>query len=124
MISGNVQRMHPLVPVIFRRGGQPDLAIEFVVDTGFVGDLTLPAAAVGALGLVFTHDSGANLADDSFISVQVYSATILWHGVEREVDVLATGKRPLLGMALMHGDELVIQCREGGLVTIDDEYSV
>lgn len=49
----------------------------------------------------------------------VYGATILWHGEEREVRVLATGKRPLLGTALLEGSELVAQFAETGLVTVE-----
>jgi hypothetical protein len=45
---------------------------------------------------------------------------ILWNGVEREVRVLATGRRPLIGTALLDQQELVIQFTKGGLVTIDE----
>ncbi len=38
------------------------------------------------------------------------------------MNVLATGKRPLLGTALLDGYELVIQFIEGGLVIIDELY--
>ena len=119
MITGNVQNFHALVPVTFRLAGRPDVTIEFVVDTGFVGFLTLPPAAVTALGLPFLHDTAANLADDSVVQLAIHEATIVWQGVEQRVRVLATGKRPLLGMALLDGQELVVQCTDGGLVTVD-----
>jgi hypothetical protein len=45
---------------------------------------------------------------------------IIWNGEEREIRVLATGRRPLLGTALLDGHELVVQFTEGGLVTIDE----
>jgi clan AA aspartic protease len=89
------------------------------VDTGFVGFLTLPSAAVAALGLPFLHDTPANLADDSEVQLAVHEATIVWQDEERRVRLLATGKRPLLGMALLDGQELVVQCTDGGLVTVD-----
>ncbi|WP_292825949.1 hypothetical protein [Nostoc sp. JL33] len=50
----------------------------------------------------------------------VHQANIIWNGEEREVNVLATGKRPLLGTGLLDEHELVIQFIEGGLVTIDE----
>jgi predicted aspartyl protease len=53
MIAGKVQNLHPLLPVTLRLTGRPDLTLEFVVDTGFVGFLTLPPAAVAASGLLF-----------------------------------------------------------------------
>lgn len=120
MIAGKVQSLHALLPVTFRLAGRPEVTIEFVVDTGFVGYLTLPPAAVAALGLRFLFDTAANLADDSEVQLPVHEATILWESAEQTVRVLATGRRPLLGMALLSGRELVVQCREGGLVTVED----
>jgi predicted aspartyl protease len=61
-----------------------------------------------------------NLADNSEVLVAVHEAIILWDGEEREVRVCATGRRPLIGTALLDEQELVIQFTEGGLVTIDE----
>ena len=119
MIVGQVTDHHALLPVTIRPPGRPALTIEFVVDTGFVGFLTLPAGAVSALGLPYQFDTAANLADDSEVQMAVHRATIVWDGEERAVRVLATGKRPLLGMALLAGQELVVQCTDGGMVTVD-----
>lgn len=68
----------------------------------------------------YLEDVSANLADDSEVPLPVYVATILWNGVERDVRVLAMGKRPLLGTALLDGRELVAQFAEGGVVTVDN----
>jgi clan AA aspartic protease len=105
--------------VAFRLANQPDVKIEFVVDTGFEGFLTLPPPAVAALGLPYLHDLSAKLADDNSIRVDVRSATIVWDGEEYEVTVLALGQRPLLGTSLLDGNEACIQFTDGGLVTID-----
>lgn len=56
----------------------------------------------------------------SNVLLPVYHATILWNGKERTVQVLAAGERPLIGTALLDGYELVIQCMEGGLVTVEE----
>ena len=119
MTFGKVERLHPTVPVTFRLPGYPDLTIEFVVDTGFVGFLTLPVVAVAAMGLPFEYDTPANLADDSEVQLPVHGATILWDGTLRRVRVLAMGKRPLLGMSLLHGSALSIECVEAGVVRIE-----
>jgi clan AA aspartic protease len=118
-MTGRVENLHALVPITFRLLGQPDLNIEFVVDTGFTEELTLPPAAVIALGLPFTNELVITLANDSEDTVAVHTATIVWDGEEREVRVFATGRRPLLGTALLAGSELVAQFIQGGLVTID-----
>ena len=94
--------------------------IEFVVDTGFTDHLCLPPEAVNLLRLPFLYNLSANLADNSSVSLAVHQATIFWDGVEREVRVLATGRRPLIGTALLNEQELVIQFTEGGLVTIEE----
>ncbi len=75
---------------MFRLSNQPDIEIEFVIDTGFEGALTLPPKAVAALGLPYYQEIDANLANDSSVSVDVYKASIVWNGKECNVAVLAT----------------------------------
>jgi clan AA aspartic protease len=117
MMTGHVDNLHALIPVTFRLPGRPDITIEFVVDTGY---LALPPSAINALGLPFEYDLPASLADDSEILVPVHIATIVWKDTDIEVRVLAMGRRPLLGTALLADSELVAQFAEHGLVTIDD----
>src|SRR5436853_496219 len=109
MMIGSVRSRHVLLPVTFRLTGVPDVSIEFVVDTGFTGLLTLPLDAVSSIGFPFLHLIPAQLADGSFVEVAIHAATILWKGVEAEARVLATGKRPLLGTALLDGSDLSAQ---------------
>ena len=117
-MNGQVIAHHALLNIAFRLPEQPDLNIECVIDTGFIGYLTLPLAAALAMNLPFLRRMPANLADDSTIFVEVYAATILWNGEEREVEVLATGKRPLIGTLLLNGNELNVQFAESGFVTV------
>ena len=72
------------------------------------------------MGLPFLYDLPVNLADNSEVLLAVHEVIIIWNGEEREIRVLATGRRPLLGTALLDGHELVVQFTEGGLVTIDE----
>lgn len=118
MMRGRIQNRQAIVPVTFHLPGKPRLTLEFVVDTGFAGFLTLPIAAVAALSLEHEYDTRANLADNSEIQLPVHAAVIEWEGEEREVRVLATGRRPLLGTALLDGSKLVAQFVEGGLVAV------
>lgn len=71
------------------------------------------------MGLSFIRRMPINLADNSSIVVEVYVATILWNGAERETEVLATGVRPLIGTLLLAGNELNIQCADGGMVSVE-----
>ncbi|NET33210.1 MAG: clan AA aspartic protease [Cyanothece sp. SIO1E1] len=96
------------------------LPIEFVIDTGFTDQLCLPPEAVAVLGFPFKYDLLANLADNSEVLLPVHEAVVLWGGEQRKVRIIATGRRPLLGTALLDDQELVIQFTEGGLVTIEE----
>jgi clan AA aspartic protease len=120
MITGIIKNGRATVNVIFRLENQPDFTIEFVIDTGFTEFLSLPTAAVNLLGFPCVYDMYATLADNSRVLLPVHQATIIWNGEERVVNVLATGKRPLLGTALLDGYKLSIQFIEGGLVTIEE----
>lgn len=118
MISGIVENGRAVVNIVFRLPRRPDFSIGFVIDTGFTDQLSLPAEAVALLGFPFLYAMPANLADNSEVILPVHGAIILWNGEEREVRVLATGRRPLLGTALLNDHELFIQFTEGGLVNI------
>lgn len=120
MISGIVTDRHATVMLTFLLPNGSSLPIEFVIDTGFTDCLCLPSETVALLGLPFKYDLPANLADNSEVILPVYEATVLWDGEEREVRVIATGRRPLLGTALLDEQEFVIQFIEGGIVTIEE----
>jgi clan AA aspartic protease len=118
MIQGIVLGLQARVDVVFRLPGQPDILIECVVDTGFEGALALPSSAIGAMGLPYLTYLSANLADDTNIPVDVHVATVVWHDVETDVAVLAMGKRPLLGTALLKGMRLAVDFADHGQVTV------
>lgn len=119
MIIGSVANLQAQVNVVLRLPGRPNIEIECVVDTGFEGALTLPPEAVSTLSLPYLTDLRANLADDTNVQVDVHVATILWDGVEREVAVLAMGRRPLIGTALLEGSRFCGDFIEDGPVTIE-----
>ncbi|GET41330.1 hypothetical protein MiSe_61420 [Microseira wollei NIES-4236] len=120
-MQGTVVGFQARIGVIFRVPGQEDLLeIECVVDTGFEGFLTLPSAAIAQLGLPYLAQINANLADNSNVATDVYLATVVWNGVARDIAVLAMGRRPLIGTALLQDYHLSIDFCEGGTVLIDD----
>lgn len=121
MIQGTVVGLQARIGVIFRVPRQEDLIeIECVVDTGFEGFLTLPSAAIAQLGLPYLAQINANLADNSNVATDVYLATVVWKGVARDIAVLAMGRRPLIGTALLQEYHLSIDVCEGGTVLIDE----
>lgn len=118
-MTGRVLNRQALLAVTFVLAQQPNLSVEFVVDTGFTDFLTLPVSAVAAMGLPFLYPMSADLADNSTVEIAVYLATVLWNGAAKKVRVLATGKRPLLGTALLDGCRLDIRFADGGPVLVD-----
>ena len=118
MAKGVVREMQARVDVVFRLPGRPDFAVECVVDTGFAGALTLSPDAIAALGLPFFQEIDANLANDADVKTAVHVATIVWEGREVDVAVLAMGRRPLLGTALLENKRLCADFAEDGTVTI------
>ncbi len=118
-MQGLVQDLQARVEVVFRLPGQPNLAIECVVDTGFAGALTLSPEAVNALGLPFFQEIEANLANDADVRTAVHIATIVWQGRELEVAVLAMGRRPLLGTALLDGNHIGADFTDDGEVAVE-----
>jgi clan AA aspartic protease len=119
MISGTIAHRRAYVVLPVRDASAEEVEIEFVLDTGFTGSLTIPPEACSALALPFLRLQPAHLADRSRIMLDVYEADLLWDGVERTVEVLAMDGAPLIGMALLTGFDVRLQVAEGGLVTIE-----
>ena len=92
--------------------------IEAVVDTGYQGFLTLPAAVVAELALPFSHTSQLILADDTMVSLPVHEVAVLWDGQPRDIDADVAGSTPLIGMLLLDGYNLNMDVKVGGKVAI------
>ena len=106
--------------VVLRSSEGLEIEVECVVDTGFEGFLTLPPTVVADLGLTYIAPIRANLADNSHILTNVHQVTIIWNSLEREIPVLAMGRRPLIGTALLEDYHLSIDFCEGGTVLVDE----
>ena len=119
MIYGRLIDGKAIVPVIFRLPTQPDFSLDFVIDTGFNDHLTLPPQAVSAMNLPLYSSTLAKLADGSDALLSIHLATIVWDNLEKVVSILASGYKPLLGMALMEGYHLDIDFEENGLVLLE-----
>lgn len=124
MIYGRISEGKATIPVIFRLPSQPDFSVDFVIDTGFNDYLTLPIQAVNLMNLPVYSSIPARLADGSEALLSVHLATIIWDDVEKVVPVLASGYKPLLGVALMEGYHLEIDFEENGLVSLEKISSV
>jgi clan AA aspartic protease len=95
MIIGKFIDKKIILPIWFLLSKDTILAIDFVVDTGFNGYLTLPVSAVGAMNLPLFSTTITVLADGTHAEIPTHVATIDWHDRELLVPVLAMGTKPL-----------------------------
>ena len=118
-MQGRIVGQHARIEVTFLLTAAPDKSIEFVIDTGFEGALTLPPADISALGLPMEQTISAKLADGSETEVDVYRGRILWHTAEVSVAVLAMDSQPLLGTALLLGNRVTADWMDGEEIHIE-----
>ena len=102
---------------ILAPNGQPH-PIEAVLDTGFNGELALPAAAIRQLDLPVGIRTPAVTATGDRVSLTTYRGTVLWYGQLSPVQVVEADSEPLLGMELLLGSRVTLDVRDGGPVTI------
>jgi clan AA aspartic protease len=119
MIAGVVNaRIEALIPLVVAGPDQKEDTVKGVIDTGFSGELTLPAAIVAALGLTWLGREPGILADGSTDLFDVYLGRVMWDGSARLIEIQGTSAQPLVGMGLLHGFSLHIDIVEGGAVQI------
>ena len=93
--------------------------IEAVLDTGFNGELALPAAAIRQLGLPMGIRRPAITATGDRVSLTTYRGTVLWYGQIHSIQVVEADSEPLLGMELLLGSRVTLDVHDGGAVTVD-----
>jgi clan AA aspartic protease len=93
--------------------------IDAIVDTGFAGFMSLPIATVTGLGLKRSYQDRTQLIDGRIIPIDMYTATVIWNGKPRTIDVQVLGAYVLIGMRLLAGHDLAIRATDGGAVSIE-----
>jgi predicted aspartyl protease len=120
MITGTVNAHHEIVvPLAVGRVPGQTQQIDFVLDTGFDGSLTLPPALVARLSLPWHSRGRATLANGQIEQFDVYLAVMNWDGALRPVLVQEVSATPLLGMAPLLGHDLSVRVAVGGAVEIN-----
>ena len=120
MITGVVTANREAVIQVHVRGADGHIeSVDAVIDTGFNGFLTLPARRVASLTLTYAGSTRAVLGDGQEVPLDLFEATVLWDGREREVAVLAVEGSALVGMALLSGYRVTLEVKSGGVVTIE-----
>jgi len=119
MILGQVHGYLPRVALGLRARSGQLTTIEFTLDTGFDGDLTLPSRLLGNLSSLYLGERVLRLADGSLQQRALYEVVVDWNGQERLAEVHVLENPPLLGATLLDGHLVSLEMTEGGEVTID-----
>lgn len=113
--------LEPIISLTVHGNGAPSETIDFAVDTGFSGELTLPRADIDRLNLLRDEDGVPYILADGTVRVLPrYIGQVEWHGQLRDVNVIDTGSEALLGMQLLAGSILNVEATPGGAVTITE----
>jgi predicted aspartyl protease len=92
--------------------------LEFVVDTGFAGNISLHPAVAAALELPYVGVANVRLADGSVVPMTIRAAELLWNGAVRSVWVDIAENVSMIGMRLLGGHEFYMRTVPGGEVLI------
>lgn len=118
MISGGFHAGHPRLTLTLDGAAGP-LSVEFVVDPGFEGGLTLPARLARQLGGSYLVAVDRMLANGSLVKAPVYEVTVSWEGEDRFSEVLILEGNPLVGTEFLADHLLTVEIPEGGEVTLE-----
>jgi clan AA aspartic protease len=120
MITGYItaQREAIVRLVVFDAARQPH-DVDTVIDTGFNGFLTLPRAMVQMFQLPLVGNRRVTLGDGSTAVLDLYLAMVVWDMQPREVLVLEAEGGPLIGMAMLYGNRVMLYVVDNGDVFIE-----
>lgn len=111
--------LEPVVALMVHGNGAPSEAIDFTIDTGFSGELTLPQDVIERLNLLRDEEGVPYILADGTLRVMPrYIGLAQWHGQIKEVNVIDNGSEALLGMQLLAGSNLNFDAAPGGAVII------
>lgn len=118
MILGHVRDNFPRVALSLP-GPSGLLSIEFIIDTGFDGELALPGVLMHQLSSTYAGDRPIQLADGSERQRPSFQVLLEWDEDLRPTEVLVLDGVPLLGVNLLEGSLLQAEMTSGGQVQIE-----
>ena len=120
MIRGEVRPNRRAVVAVELRAADGEFqSFNFILDTGFDGELSLPLQTLQGLDVAAEGDYRIELADGSHVVSHTWSAIVLWEGVPRDILVVESAGEPLLGMELLWQSRITLEARADGPVEIE-----
>ena len=118
MIVGYVRDYFPRV-MLSLPGQNGPVSVEFIVDTGFDGDLSLPSELIRQMVASLSTTRIIRLADGSTQRRPYYELLMDWDGEERVTEITVLENTPLLGALLLGSFSVDMEMTTGGIVQID-----
>jgi clan AA aspartic protease len=119
VIIGQVDTQRNLLfPLVVKGFFGQELEITALLDTGFSDWLSLTDEQVATLGLLPSGVAESELADGSIVPVTLYTAIVVWEGIERLVEVVGGDVDPLLGVKLLEGYRLIADFTDNGTLQL------
>ena len=120
MIRGTVgANRRAMVAVELRAADGQFQSFDFILDTGFDGNLSLPASILRGLEAAPGLERIIELADGSRTTTYEWSATARWDDARRPVMIMESAGEPLLGMELLWQSRITLETRAYGPVLIE-----
>lgn len=118
MTQGSFRSGHPRVTLRLE-GIHSLIDIEFIVDTGFNGEIALPPSVAQELHFTTASIREHMLASGRIERFEVCQTTVEWDGENRAVEMLIINGDPLIGTELLAELMLHVEIIEGGEVVIE-----
>lgn len=115
---GEFRDGHPRGQLIVAGSAGP-FEVEFIVDTGFEGDLALPGHLARQLGDAPTGMRDRGLANGAIIRCAFYDLDVDRDGEPWRTEVLVLEGSPLIGTRYLLDCLLQVEVTEGGGVSIE-----
>jgi predicted aspartyl protease len=118
MMLGTFREDHPRITLPLPQI-RAEIDVEFIIDTGFVGDLALPAHLAGLLEGTFAGFGERRLANGQYLKCRTCEIMLDWNDELRPTEVLILEGDPLLGTVILRENLLQIEMMDGGEVSIE-----
>ena len=92
---------------------------QAILDTGFIGMVSLPPSSIKRLGLTDPSPEAVTFANGETEMCNIYPATTIWDGERYSVSVYELGPEPLIGMGLLIGSRVAMDVYEDGPISIE-----
>ena len=102
-----------------RIGQDQDLAIEFIIDTAFDGELAMPPPLIARALAHKKSIQVVRFADGTRRTCAFYELDVEWEGELRTVEVVELEGDPLVGIHMLDEHSMQMDITEGGEVVID-----